>query len=88
MRKHGDWMAHADERILEFLHEHGNHQPSQITEQLAEIGVDMDFHPNYIGRRCRKLADYGLIRNLGNGVYQITEDGEKYLDGMFDAGEV
>lgn len=78
-------MAHADERILEFLQEYGNHQPAQITTRLAEIGDGLDFHPNYVGRRCRKLAEYGLVRNLGNGVYQITEDGERYLDGKLDA---
>ena len=88
MRKSADWMAHADERILEFLDEHGNHQPSQIASRLVEIGAGMDYHPNYVGRRCRKLTEYGLLRNIGNGVYQITEDGGQYLAGELDASEL
>ncbi|PGF15778.1 phage repressor protein [Natrinema sp. CBA1119] len=85
MRKHAEWMAYADERVLEFLSEYGNHQPSQIADRLGKIGNDLDFHPNYIGRRCRKLTDYGLIQNLGNGLYSITDDGTKYLNGDLDA---
>jgi predicted transcriptional regulator len=38
----------------------------------------------HIARRCRKLAEEGLLRHLGNGVYVITEDGEGYLDGELD----
>lgn len=86
MRKHADWMAHADERILEFLSEHGNHQPSQMAARLGEIGVDMGFHPKYVGRRCRTLAGHRMVRNLGNGLYQITDLGEQYLRGEIDAG--
>lgn len=85
MRKHADWMAHADERILEFLFEYGNHQPAQISERLPAIGEDLDFHSKYIGRRCRKLQSYGLLENLGNGVYSITDLGEQYLSEELDA---
>jgi predicted transcriptional regulator len=84
MRKSADWMAHVDERILEFLSEYGNHQPSQIATRLEEIGAGMEYHPNYVGRRCRTLTDYGLLRNIGNGVYQITDEGEQYLAGELD----
>jgi predicted transcriptional regulator len=74
-------MTLADERILEFLQEKGNHQPAQISKEF-------DFHRKYIGRRCRILAEHGLLRNLGNGVYQITELGVAYLSGELDANEL
>lgn len=48
----------------------------------------MYFSDQYIGRRCRKLAEHGLLQNLRNGVYAITEDGERYLEGEFDAAEL
>jgi repressor of nif and glnA expression len=86
MRKHAQWMAYADERILEFLQEYGNHQPSQIADRISEIGVGLGFHRKYIGRRCRMLQEYGMVRNLGNGLYHITDLGEQYLDGVLDAG--
>jgi len=34
------------------------------------------------------LADHGLLKPLGNGVYVITEQGEQYLDGEIDADEL
>ncbi len=81
MRLSADWMTIADERILEFLREAGPHSPSRIA---ADDRVR--FVPQYVGQRCRKLASYGLTRNIGNGVYQITDCGEQYLDGELDAG--
>lgn len=88
MRKHADWMTHADERVLEYLSENGNHRPAQIADQLGTIGADMGFHRKYVGRRCRTLQARGMLRNLGNGLYQITDLGEQFLDGEIDAGGV
>ncbi|WP_248515056.1 winged helix-turn-helix domain-containing protein [Salinarchaeum laminariae] len=54
---------------------------------VGEIGEDERLYWNnqYLGRRCRLLAKQGLIVNIGNGVYQITDDGRAYLDGDLDA---
>jgi len=40
-----------------------------------------------ISRRLAKLRDHGLLQHLGNGVYIITERGERYLDGELDTSE-
>ena len=85
MRKHAEWLTQTDERILEFLSERGNHPPSAIQENLEEEGQAMDYHVNHINRECRKLADYGLVRNVGAGTYSITEKGEQFLSGELDA---
>lgn len=85
MRYHADWMAITDERILEFLSDHGPRQPSQITDGLDEVG--MSYNSKYIGRRCGQLAEHGLLRNLGNGIYTVTEDGERYLSGELRLSE-
>ncbi len=79
MRCHAQWMSIVDERILEFLAENGARQPSQIADELAEQG--MVYNPKYVGRRCRELADRGLIDNFGNGIYASSEKGERYLEG-------
>ena len=81
MRRHAEWMTLADERILEYLSEMGNHQPSQIAQEFG-------FHRKYIGKRCRILEENGFLTNRGNGVYQITEQGQKYLRGEYDASEL
>lgn len=41
-----------------------------------------------VGRRLRKVADGGLLKPLGNGVSEITEQGKQYLDGEIDADEL
>ena len=83
MRLSAEWMTIADDRILEFLHEEGPRQPKQIASDERILFTDQ-----YVGRRCRKLALYGLLKNLGNGIYDITERGEEYLDGSLDAKDL
>lgn len=73
-------MTIADERILEHLSEIETDTP----KEMAESGR-VRFSRQYIGERCRKLADYGLVQHLGNGVYRITNNGERYLAGNLDA---
>lgn len=83
MRYSAEWMTLADERILERLSEVETDTP----KGMAESG-DVRFSRQYIGQRCRKLANFGLTQPLGNGVYRITEDGQAYLDGELDAAEL
>ncbi|WP_226006708.1 MarR family transcriptional regulator [Natrinema salinisoli] len=84
MRLDADWMVRADDRILEFLSEEGPHPPSKM-----ENDERIKFGAEYIGRRCRDyLGPHGLVKNLGNGVYAITEDGASYLDGELDVSKI
>lgn len=76
-------MTLADDRILEYLREHESGTP----KEMRDSGF-VRFSNSYIGQRCRKLVDYGLLRHLGNGVYVITETGEDYLSGELDTGEI
>lgn len=82
MRLSADWMTIADDRILEFLSVEGPHSPSKIAEDER-----IRFSTEYVGRRCRKLADYGLTRNIGNGVYAVTDEGEQYLASELDVSK-
>lgn len=83
MRYSADWMTIADERILEHLRGVETDTP----KGMADSG-QVRFSRQYIGERCRKLANYGMTQHLGNGVYRITEKGEQYLDGEQDAEEL
>ena len=83
MRYSADWMTIADERILEYL----STSETSTPKKMADSG-DVRFSRQYIGERCRKLADYRLVQHLGNGVYRITEQGEQYLNGDLDAREL
>jgi predicted transcriptional regulator len=83
MRYSADWMTIADERILEYL----STTETSAPKKMADSG-DVRFSRQYIGERCRKLADYKMVQHLGNGVYRITETGERYLEGELDAMEL
>jgi DNA-binding PadR family transcriptional regulator len=82
MRLSGRWMKGADDRILEFLDEEGPSSPKKMHDDGR-----VRFSRGYINARCQELAEHGLVQTLGNGIYQITEDGEAYLAGELDTGE-
>lgn len=83
MRISGKWMVLLDDRILEFLQEEGPKIPSKIANDDR-----IHYGDQYVGDRCRKLSEYGLLENIGNGVYVITEQGKQYLAGDLDASEL
>lgn len=82
MRLSAEWMSLADDRILEFLREEGPRSPSRMAEDDR-----LRFSRSHINRRCKRLTEEGLTENLGNGVYSITQKGERYLDGEEDLKE-
>jgi len=71
-----------DDRILEFIRE----EESATPKELKESGYLRVSRP-HISRRLKKLAEHGLLKHLGNGVYVITDRGEAYLDGKIDTSE-
>lgn len=79
MRYSGDWMSLVDDRILEYIHEHDSGSPKKMKDEGR-----IRYSRQHIARRCRKLAEKGLLTHLGNGVYIITEEGEAYLRGELD----
>lgn len=83
MRLAGEWMVGADDRVLEYLREEGPASPKKMHDDGR-----IRFSRGYINVRCQKLANYGLVVNLGNGVYQITELGGAYLDEELDTAEL
>jgi len=53
---------------------------------MAESGY-VRYSQGHISKRCKKLTEKGLLEHLGNGVYVITDRGEKYLNGEIDTSE-
>ena len=72
-----------DDRILEIIREEESGSPKQLSDNKY-IRVSR----SQVSRRLKKLAEHGLLNDLGNGVYIITEQGEQYLDGEIDADEL
>lgn len=79
MRFDDDWMVRADDRIMEHLREEGPDTPKSMADSDR-----VRFSRQYINQRCKLLVSNGLLLHLGNGVYDLTEQGEAYLDGDID----
>jgi predicted transcriptional regulator len=80
MRLDADWMSRADDRILEYLSEAGPATPKGMVESGR-----VRFSRQHVNHRCKTLVAYDLAVHLGNGVYDITAEGEQYLSGDLDA---
>jgi predicted transcriptional regulator len=80
-RLRAEWMTRTDDEILEYIEENGAGTPKSIADALSR-------NNDYIGRRCRKLAESGLLSRPSTGFYTITEEGESYLSGDLDADDL
>lgn len=79
-RRTGSWMGAWDDRILELLAKDGPQSPKKIADREFIRTTSSN-----VSRRFSALADHGLVKPLGNGVYQITRNGRLYLVGGYDA---
>ncbi|WP_420182396.1 MarR family transcriptional regulator [Haloarcula sp. KBTZ06] len=82
MRYSGEWMVLLDDRILEHLEGTETTTAKELSEQDFIVRSRQQ-----VSNRLNKLAEHGLVKDLGNGVYRITERGEKYLVGEIDTSE-
>ena len=82
MRPRINCMTQADERILEILSD------KDIVSSLSVIAANLDYNPNYISRRCRKLTEAGLIQRSDATNYPVTDLGEGYLSGDLIQNEI
>lgn len=75
-------MTQADERVLEFL------QEKDIVASPAVIAANIDYTNEYVSRRCRQLADAGLLQRIDSSNYRLTSLGERFLSGDIDSDEI
>lgn len=76
-------MVRADDRLLEYLLDHGPASPSKI---VSHERIDMS--RTHANTRLSIMAETELVEMVGNGVYRITEVGEEYLAGKIDARDL
>jgi len=82
MRYSGDWMTLVDDRVLEYLSEHEAGSPAEIREE-ARISF---YSGTHVARRLRALEEEGFVQKIAApATYRITERGEAYLAGEYDA---
>ncbi len=83
MRKSAGWMVLCDDRILEYIREKDSGSPKEMEDSDL-----VRFSSQYIGQRCKILEKHGLLKHLGNGVYVITDEAKRYLDGQLDTRDL
>lgn len=84
MRPRVSWMTRADDAILELLSEAG------IAANPSTVAFNIDYDRRYVARRCRTLSEYALVNRVheGKAMYEITDLGERYLQGEITATEL
>jgi len=82
-RKNAGWMTQEDERILEYIGEHGLSTPRTISrETFARVS------PGHVAERLQVLADAELVARSGVRSYELTRDGQRYLAGELNAAHL
>ncbi|WP_226038913.1 hypothetical protein [Natrinema sp. DC36] len=76
-----EWMEPADKPILEFLQSEDAFEPNQIDDEGIAPA-------RYAAYRCREMTKYGLLTKRMPGVYEVSELGERYLEGALDPSEL
>ncbi|WP_058366949.1 hypothetical protein [Haloparvum sedimenti] len=76
-------MQPVDERIMETMRDYGNLTP----QALDNLEVTSRSHASV---RLSKLRSYGLVGRVADveGLYQLTLEGEAFLDEELDAAEL
>ncbi|WP_137288102.1 ArsR family transcriptional regulator [Natronorubrum halophilum] len=80
-------MTRADDAILEFLLNEGNHP---IVSTPAVIEANINYKISHVRTRLRKLDSAELVEyyDEDRGLYQISERGKAYLKGELDADDL
>lgn len=68
-----------DDRILEAL------ATSGMILSPSVIAINIDKSRSQVNRRLAVLVEYGLVTRVQRGYYELTADGQAYLDGQLDA---
>ena len=79
-RQSAHWMKREHERILEFLDSEGMSTPSLIANEMFR-----QVSAGHVTERLVDLEDAGLVHRAGMDSFELTSEGERYLDGDLDA---
>lgn len=86
MRQTADWMRPADERILEVLADCGNMTPTAISADGKVPRAPVSY--SHVSGRVTRLVKYGLVDEYDDGLFRITDTGERFLAGELDVSQL
>ncbi len=82
MRPRVDWMNQTDDRILDLLEESG------LILSPAVMAKNLDYSRSWVSERTGKLLEAGLVDQVDDGYYRLSDRGRAYLAGELDADEL
>jgi len=75
-------MNQTDDRILDLLEESG------LILSPAVMAKNLDYSRSWVSERTGKLVEAGLVEQVDDGYYRISDRGHAYLAGDLDADEL
>lgn len=82
-----EWMTAGDDLILTVLGTPFDALNRTLKLSPGCIAVNIDYNNDYVGTRCRKLVQSGLLEKDGQ-YYSITDKGKRYLAGELDPDDL
>jgi predicted transcriptional regulator len=67
----------TDRLVLQDLSQNGRNLAANVADNVG-------LHRKTVSPRLRQLDDYGLVHDVGRGVYEITDEGEIALEVMVE----
>lgn len=65
--------------ILHLFHQH------DILLTPKVVALNTDYDQSYVGKRCRKLAEEGLLDRVDRGLFRLRDKGRRFVEGGLDA---
>ncbi|TYT61001.1 MarR family transcriptional regulator [Natrialba swarupiae] len=75
-------MAPVDYEILLFFDEH----PIIVSPHVLAVNIDYD--RQYVSKRCGALVGAGLLGSVDTGLYELSDQGNAFLEGKIDGQEL
>jgi len=75
-------MNQTDDRILDLLEE------SELILSPAVMAKNLEYSRSWVSERTGKLVDAGLVEQVDDGYYRISDLGRSYLAGELEADQL
>lgn len=80
MHRRVDWMVAADVLILEFLYAARDRRGAPSIQSPNTIHLNIGYSRQHVSQRCKVLVDRGLVEQLDQGKYRLTDRGEQLIE--------
>ena len=88
MHRQVNWMVAADVLILEFLHTARDRRGDPSIQTPHTISLNTGYSRQHISQRSKVLVEHGLVEQLDEGQYRLTDFGEQVLENEIELEEL